>query len=148
MISIVLKGVHHAASLLNSVTENHVFLAVQLPDQSEATDPSKFFIILCNGTDNFARITDSYGVARDIFHNNAAAANYHIASNVYSWHHLYACTDPDIISNSYRICIFQALIAALIIDGVPRCMEATVRCDKDIVAKGHLSAIEDDKVMV
>ena len=103
MISIVLKGVHHAASLLNSVMENHVFLAVQLPDQSEATDPSKFFIILCNGTDNFARITDSYGVARDIFHNNAAAANYHIASNVYSWHHLYACTDPDIISNSYRI---------------------------------------------
>lgn len=43
MIFIVLKGVHHAASLLNSVTENHVFLAVQLPDQSEATDPSKFF---------------------------------------------------------------------------------------------------------
>lgn len=75
--------------------------------------PVSFFIILCNGTDNFARITDSYGVARDIFHNNAAA-NYHIASNVYSWHHLYACTDPDIISNSYRICIFQALIAALI----------------------------------
>lgn len=101
--------------------------------------PVSFFIILCNGTDNFARITDSYGVARDIFHNNAAAANYHIASNVYSWHHLYACTDPDIISNSYRICIFQALIAALIIDGVPRCMEATVRCDKDIGAKGHLS---------
>lgn len=52
MISIVLKGVHHAASLLNSVIENHVFLAVQLPDQSEATDPSKFFIILCNGTDS------------------------------------------------------------------------------------------------
>ena len=66
MISIVLKGVHHAASLLNSVMENPVFLAVQLPDQSEATDPSKFFIILCNGTDNFARITDSYGVARDM----------------------------------------------------------------------------------
>lgn len=65
--------------------------------------PVSFFIILCNGTDNFARITDSYGVARDIFHNNAAVANYHIASNVYSWHHLYACTDPDIISNSYRI---------------------------------------------
>ena len=66
--------------------------------------PISFFIILCNGTDNFARITDSYGVARDIFHNNAAAANYHIASNVYSWHHLYACTDPDIISNSFYFC--------------------------------------------
>ena len=44
--------------------------------------------------------------------------------------------------------MLQALIAALIIDGVPRCMEAAVRCDKDSVAKGHLSAIEDDKVMV
>ena len=28
MISIVLKGVHHAASLLNSVMENHVFMRV------------------------------------------------------------------------------------------------------------------------
>ena len=44
--------------------------------------PVSFFIILCNGTDNFARITDSYGVARDIFHNNSAAANYHIACSV------------------------------------------------------------------
>ena len=75
------------------------------PISQKLAIPVSFFIILCNGTDNFARITDSYGVARDIFHNNAAAANYHIASNVYSWHHLYACTDPDIISNSYRICI-------------------------------------------
>lgn len=45
--------------------------------------PVSFFIILCNGTDNFARITDSYGVARDIFHNNAAAANYETAKTKY-----------------------------------------------------------------
>lgn len=69
------------------------------------------------GTNHSAGISNSYGIIRNILYNNAAAANYNIASNGHSGHNLDTCAYPYIISYGNRICILQSPVSSFIING-------------------------------
>ena len=83
---------------------------------------------------------------RNVLHNDAAAANDHVAADGDARHDLHTCADPDVVADRDGAGVLQPLIAPFRFKRVARCIEPTVRCDENVVAKGHLRTVKDNRM--
>lgn len=82
-----------------------------------------------------ARIANRNAVIRNIFNHHRTGADNDITAYCYSAQNTYIAANPYIITNLYKVCGFQALIALLGIKWVAGGIKAAVWTDKYIVAE-------------
>ena len=95
-----------------------------------------------------AGIPDRQHAVRNVLHNDAAAANDHIAADGDTWHDLHACADPDVVADRDGTGVLQPLIAPFRVKRMTSRIEPAVRRDKNVVAKGHLCTVKDNRIVV
>lgn len=94
------------------------------------------------------RIPDRQHTVRNVIHDDAAAANDHIAADGDARHDLHARADPDIVADRDGMGVLQPLIALFRVKRMARCIEPAVRRDENVVSKGHLRAVKDNRIVV
>ena len=99
-------------------------------------------------TDDPTWIAHSHGIVGNILHHHAAATDNDIGADGDTWHYMYACTYPHIITNSDRTSILQPLVATLKVYGMSCCVETAVWPHEHIVSKPYLRSIQDNEVVV
>lgn len=123
-----------------------------LPDRENISTrllsvPDGVPVRLRDRADHPAGVAYGDGVIRDILHDDAPAADHHIAADRNAGHHLHAA-DPHIVADGDGVGVFEPLVAALSVDGVPRRIKAAVRRDKHVIPKPDFGSVENDEIMV
>lgn len=106
------------------------------------------FILLCKYAHDVAGIPNRQHTVRNVLHNDAAAANDHVAADGDARHDLHACADPDIVADRDGTGVLQPLIAPFRVKRMTSRIEPAVRRDKNVVAKGHLCTVKDNRIVV
>ncbi len=110
--------------------------------------PASLFVLVCNTPDDFARISNSNRIIRNIFDDYAAGANDHIAAYCHTRQYMDAATDPDIIANSDRIGVFKPGISSIRVNGVSGSVKAAVGSYEHVIAEYDFARIEYDSVVI
>lgn len=105
-------------------------------------------VIFSDFPDNPAWVAGGHAVGWDVLNHDAASTNDGVVTDRDARHHPDSPADPDIVANSDRVGIFHAGISSFRVKRVTGSVEATVRTDKNIVAKGHPACIQDSQVVV
>ena len=98
--------------------------------------------------DHAARIPARDAVWRNILCDDGIRADDRAVANVYARHHGHILADPDVVADRDGTGVLQPLIAPFRVKRMTSRIEPAVRRDKNVVAKGHLCTVKDNRIVV